>query len=623
MKSINTVLLVEDNHGDARLLREIFNEHEGHSNLIHVETMHEAEAYLAEHSVDLILLDLGLPDAQGLGAIRRAYAAAPRVPLVVLTGFDDETLAVQAFHEGAQDYLIKDQIEPRGLLRSLRYATERKRLEWLKEEFVATVSHELRTPLTSISGSLGLLMGRWASTLPDPAARLLAIADKNCQRLVRLINDILDIEKLEAGRVVFNLSCVDIRTLVNQTIEANRGFAEGHGVRVRLDTASADGEVSADPDRLAQVITNLLSNAIKFSPEDEEVLVAIEKLGDVIRITVRDRGCGIPADFKPHIFEKFAQADATSSRQKGGTGLGLSIVKQIVERLQGEVSFDNAPGGGTTFRVDLPALDGSAAWEVDIEAESSATRVLLCEDDRETAIAMRERLWQAGFAVDFAYLAVAGLARASAIRYAAILIGLQLPDDDHRGLVLGLRALTHYRKTPIILISGDPNLARDGVRLPELNVLEWLNKPVDLEHLVRTLSASLARAPYKRPLILHVDDDPSALSAVAEALHATADVISGDSVESARHALLTHHIDLAVLDIVLGTSSGLELLPDLRDGKGNPIPIIIFSAKSAGLERGEQIHDVLTKSHTSFEGLAATIHDLLAHRLAPAFKEHV
>ena len=136
--------------------------------------MRDAEKHLAKHAVDIILLDLGLPDAEGLEAIRRARAAAPRIPLVVLTGLDDESLAAQALQKGAQDYLIKGQIETRGLLRALRYAIERKRLERMKDEFVSTVSHELRTPLTSISASLGLLMASVAGTLPDPAARLLA-----------------------------------------------------------------------------------------------------------------------------------------------------------------------------------------------------------------------------------------------------------------------------------------------------------------------------------------------------------------------------------------------------------------------------------------------------------------
>jgi signal transduction histidine kinase len=361
VKSIKTVLLVEDNLGDARLLREMFNEHDTHnSQLAHVTCLSEAEKYLSEHAVDVILLDPGLPDAQGLQAIRRAHAAAPGVPLVVLTGLDDEALAAQALQEGAQDYLIKGQIETRGLLRALRYASERKRLERLKDEFVATVSHELRTPVTSIVGALGLLAGNAGGSLPESAKRLLAIANTNSQRLVGLLNDILDIQKMEVGRIVFEFERVEVRPLIERAIEAHRAFAAGHGVRIRLDPASGAVDVRADPDRLMQVVTNLISNAIKFSPPGEEVVVAIEMRNETARISVRDHGRGIPDEFKPRIFDKFAQADATDARQKGGTGLGLSIVKQIVDRLDGAVGFEDALGGGTIFCVELPSL---AAYE--------------------------------------------------------------------------------------------------------------------------------------------------------------------------------------------------------------------------------------------------------------------
>jgi signal transduction histidine kinase len=330
------------------------------------------------------LLDPGLPDAQGLEAVRRAHAAAPGVPLVVLTGFDDEMLAAQAMQKGAQDYLVKGQIETRALLRALRYAIERKRLDRMKDEFVATVSHELRTPLTSISASLSLLMGKAGANLPDAAVRLLAIAHTNSQRLVRLVNDLLDIEKMESGRVVFKFGRVEVRSLIGQAIEANREFAEATGVQIRLEDACTVCDVRSDPDRLAQVVTNLLSNAIKFSPADnadkeKEVVVAIKNGTDVVRISVRDHGPGISADFKPRVFERFAQADATNARQKGGTGLGLSIVRQIVDRLGGEVGFAEAPGGGTIFHVELPRWEHVPGMAIDLDAQSDALRKSLVD----------------------------------------------------------------------------------------------------------------------------------------------------------------------------------------------------------------------------------------------------
>jgi signal transduction histidine kinase len=378
MKAVKRILLVvEDNPGDTRLLREMLNEDRSLDvDLVCASFMAEAERILAARGVDIILLDLGLPDAQGLAAIRRARTAAPDIPLVVLTGRDDEALAAQSLQEGAQDYLIKGQIETRGLLRAFRYATERKRLERLKDEFVSTVSHELRTPLTSIAASLGLLRGKAAGILSEPVARLLEIAHNNSQRLVRLVNDILDIEKLESGQSVFDFKQVEVRSLVKQTVESIRGFAEGHRVKIRIEAAVAVNDVRADTDRLAQVVTNLLSNAIKFSPPDSEVVVSVEQetRADTVRITVRDHGDGIPAGFKTRIFERFAQADGTNARRKGGTGLGLSIAKQIVDRLCGQIGFADASGGGTTFHLELPIWDGlSDAAHGDRYRDTSST----------------------------------------------------------------------------------------------------------------------------------------------------------------------------------------------------------------------------------------------------------
>jgi signal transduction histidine kinase len=239
----------------------------------------------------------------------------------------------------------------------IRDITERKRVERIKDEFVSTVSHELRTPITSIVGSLGLLVGKAAGNLPEPAARLLAIALKNSQRLTQLVNEILDLSKMESGEATFRMKTVDVRSVAEQAIEAMRGFAASYGVEILLDNSSVSERLCVDPDRLVQVVTNLLSNAIKFSPAGHVVVVATKNMGTSVRLSVRDWGPGIPDSFKPQVFEKFAQADGSAARRCGGSGLGLNIVKHIVARLGGTVSFEDAPGGGTIFHVDLPPFE--------------------------------------------------------------------------------------------------------------------------------------------------------------------------------------------------------------------------------------------------------------------------
>jgi PAS domain S-box-containing protein len=238
--------------------------------------------------------------------------------------------------------------------------SERKRQEQIKDEYVATLSHELRTPMTSISAALGLLLVNAGGDLPQPATHLIEIAYSNCQRLVRLINDVLDLRKLEAGQMSFHNEDTDAVALLNKTIEANRSLANGNRIKIRLDAPPHAINVRVDPDRFIQVITNLLSNAIMFSPSGKDVVVAVEKRDDHAHITVRDEGPGIPADFKGRIFKAFAQADNDATRKTGGTGLGLSIARQIVARMDGRIGFCDAPGGGTIFYVDLFTTDAAS-----------------------------------------------------------------------------------------------------------------------------------------------------------------------------------------------------------------------------------------------------------------------
>ncbi len=490
--------------------------------------------------------------------------------------------------------------------------SERKRLERLKDEFVSTVSHELRTPLTSISGSLGLLIGGAAGPLPERAARLLAIAHTNSQRLVRLVNDILDIEKMESGRLAFCFKRVEARALAEQVIEANRGFADGYGIRVCLDPTSVAAEVHADPDRLAQVMTNLLSNAIKFSPANGEVEVSVGKRNGMVRISVRDHGPGIPADFRPHLFEKFAQADATDARRKGGTGLGLSIARQIVARLGGTIGFADAPGGGTIFNVELAGLEQVSEREIDRSGKPGAARILLCADDPSGAIAVREGLEPFGFATDFAHFRADALQRAAATRYLAVVVYLELPDSDNIALIRDLRA--QYNATAIIGMSADPDRQHEALATIGAEGLECLQKPVDTDRLAQILDRLAGEQTRGPPQVLHVDDDHNVLGLVARALNGAAKVISVDSIDEARRALNTHHIDLAVLDIALGQASGLDLLPDLRTSSGRPIPVIIFSAQGAGASQQSEspVEASTGKSQAALDSLIATVHDRLS-----------
>jgi two-component system, OmpR family, sensor histidine kinase VicK len=256
--------------------------------------------------------------------------------------------AIKAPIRNAQDEIV-------GIVEIARDITENKRQEQLKDEFVATVSHELRTPLTSILGSVGCLIAGAGGALPEPALRILRIGLNNCRRLVAIVNDILDMEKIQSGEMVYEREAVDVLALAKQVIEANQAFADTYGVVVRLDDNAGEGTVDADPKRLAQVLKNLLSNAIKFSPHDGEVIVSVENRNQTVSVSVRDYGPGIPDDYRDRIFEKFVQVDASDIRQRGGTGVGLTITKKIVDQLDGQIAFAPAAGCGTIFTVTFKA----------------------------------------------------------------------------------------------------------------------------------------------------------------------------------------------------------------------------------------------------------------------------
>ena len=226
----------------------------------------------------------------------------------------------------------------------------------MKTEFVSTVSHELRTPLTSIRGSLGLLAGGVFGTLPPNSDQMLTIAVNNTDRLIRLINDILDIERLESGHVGLSRRVCDLSELLDQALAGIRGMADQTGIR--LEVSATRARLNADPDRVIQTLTNLLGNAIKFSPPGSTVWLRVARVNDDLLFTIRDQGRGIPRDKVVSIFERFSQVNASDARKQDGTGLGLAICRSIVQQHGGRIwAESDGEGQGSSFFFTLPALD--------------------------------------------------------------------------------------------------------------------------------------------------------------------------------------------------------------------------------------------------------------------------
>ncbi|CAN5868894.1 hypothetical protein BH11PSE12_BH11PSE12_07000 [soil metagenome] len=235
--------------------------------------------------------------------------------------------------------------------------SQRKQMERIKAEFISTVSHELRTPVTSIRGALGLLEAGVVGELPPKAMGLIKVAHNNSKRLITLVNDILDMEKLLSGQMRMEVGPVNLHDLLTQAIEANNAYAANYQVSYRLLPAPPPSVVNGDPDRLMQILNNLLSNAAKFSRSGGIVTLQIVREQNSLKVEVKDRGEGIPLAFQPRIFDAFAQADSADTRQQGGTGLGLNISKKLIQQMGGEIGYITSVGQGTTFWFSLPAVD--------------------------------------------------------------------------------------------------------------------------------------------------------------------------------------------------------------------------------------------------------------------------
>ena len=497
---------------------------------------------------------------------------------------------------------------------AVRDISEKRVLERVKNEFVSTVSHELRTPLTSISGALALMAKGTAGALPEKALGLVAIARSNCDRLVRLINDILDLERIEAGELVFEFSSVSISRLIERAIEENLDYAAKFQVKLERVGEIVDAEVWGDEHRLLQVLTNLISNAVKFSPPGSTVQVSARRASGTLTLAVIDHGRGIPDAFKPRIFQKFAQADGTDSRQKGGTGLGLSIVRSIVERHGGRIGYDSVWGAGSTFYVDLPEkrrplTDTPTPMKAD-------RRVLICEDDDDIAQILRLQLVDAGYQSVRAATADETMRLLDAGQFDAMTLDLSLPDSDGIAMLRRIRADPRHAEMPVIVVSAwleeqveDPMLTGQV-----LGVVDWIGKPIEGDRLHRALDLADRRA--GKPRVLHVEDDPDIVRLVEYALRDEADVVAAGSLVDARRRLSGGDIDLVILDVSLIDGNGLALLDEVKNAKGvRSPPTVLFSAQEIGPERRDELVAVLIKSQSTIDQLATVIREQLDLRL--------
>jgi signal transduction histidine kinase len=357
--------LVEDNPSDALLIQEELKEvPSARIEVQHVVRLTEAERVVRESKLDAVLLDLSLPDGHGLGNISRLLQVAPTVPLVVLTGTDDEQLAVQAVHQGAQDYLVKGQVTGQLLVRALRYAIERKRVEeglqreeaqrqtaLFREQFMAILGHDLRNPLNAISGNAGLLL-RYGG-LTEPQRKAINRISISSDRMARMINDMLDFTRARlGGGYPVSRTRMNVHDVLRQVLEE---LEVAHPQRRFVLSVSGNGWGDWDADRIAQAASNLVGNAVQYSPEDSPVEVSAKDEGDGISVQVHNLGLPIPPERLPQIFDPFVRGvEGARGAARTGLGLGLYITHEIVRAHGGTLRVTSTEADGTRFWMTLP-----------------------------------------------------------------------------------------------------------------------------------------------------------------------------------------------------------------------------------------------------------------------------
>lgn len=461
-----------------------------------------------------------------------------------------------------------------GRLYVFRDVTREREVDRMKTEFVSLVSHELRTPLTSIKGYVDLILDGEVGDVTPPQRRFLTIVESNASRLVALINDLLDISRIESGKVEINRSVLDLRAMITGVTTSIWPQIEGKEQHLRVALPEVLPGVLGDHDRVTQILTNLLSNAHKYTRAGGTITVSAELLGTMVRIDVQDTGVGMTSDELAQLFTKFYRARNRHTQQVGGTGLGLTITRSLVEMHGGEMFVSSTPDVGSTFSFTLPVRQDTGRLALPETNAPAGGRILVVEDEPDIAGLIRRYLERTGYTVSVAATAAEAVDMALQNLPDLITLDVMLPDGDGFAVLERLQSSPETRGIPVMLLSMMPDEGQ-GKRL---GAVDYLVKPVQertlIERIRRVLSGDNGR------LVLIADDDIDSRQLIANHLRrAGFRVLEASDGREALEALQREVPDLVLLDVIMPVLGGVETLRQIRaNAHTRAVPVVMLTA---------------------------------------------